>query len=225
MKLKLLALGVAALVAAPMIGQAAPKGISGEYMEFRNADVYTGPCFANGEMGLGGKEAVLAWRIGQGSWQGVPLKGLGVVAVVRASDTLGDRYADALPARSVVIVDQQANAEQREALVNFAKTEAGKLLANVVAVETQPISFEVSKTNWGYATVKAGKLVELKTRAICSNDMICHNEEVYYKPLVGHLEHAVPAVELTSIYSGNHLGVTWQDSGRRSSFVAAFSTM
>lgn len=225
MRVKLIALGLAALLVAPVIGQAATKGVTGDYMEFRNADVYTGPCFANGEMGLGGKEAVLAWRIGEGSWQGVSLKGLSVVAVVRASDTLGDPYVDALPAHSVVIVDQKATPAQREALVDFAKAQAGKLLANVVAVEPQPITIDVNQKEWGEATLKAGTLVELKTRAVCSMDVICHNEAVYYSPLVGHLQHAVPAVELVSRYSGNHLGITWQDSDRRSSFVAAFSTM
>ena len=37
--------------------------ISGEYLEARSCDVWTGPCFANGEIGLSGKEAVLAWKV------------------------------------------------------------------------------------------------------------------------------------------------------------------
>jgi hypothetical protein len=225
MKTKFVALGLAALLAVPALVQAAPKGVTGDYMEFRSADVYTGPCFANGEMGLSGRNAVLAWRVQRGAWQGVSIQGLSVVAVVHASDTLGDRYANPLPARSVVIVDRQATPAQREALISFAKAQAGRLLANVVAVESEPISFEVNQKEWGYATLQAGNLVKLKTRAVGPQDEFCHNEEVYYPPLVGHLDHAVPAVELESAYTGNHLDVTWQDSGRRSSFVAAFSTM
>jgi hypothetical protein len=209
----------------PALAQASPKGVRGDYMEFRSADIWTGPCFANGEMGLGGKNAVLAWRVQQGAWHGVSIQGLSVVAVVRATNTLGDRYVDALPARSVLIVDRQATPAQREALIGFAKAQAGQLLANVVAVESEPISFQVNQKERGYATLKAGNLVELKTRGVGPQDVICHNEEVYYPPLVGHLDHAVPAVELESAYTGNHLDVTWQDSGRRSSFVAAFSTM
>ncbi len=224
MKTKLLAFGLAAMLALPALANATPKGITGDYMEFRSADVYTGPCFANGEMGLQGRNGVLAWRVREGAWNGVPVAGLSVVAVVRASNTLGDRFASALPARSVVIVDQRATAAQRAALLDFAKTQAGSLLANVVAVESQPISFEVNEKDRGYATLKAGNLVELKTRAVGMQDMFCHNEEVYYQPLVGHLQHAVPAVELESAYTGNHLNVTWNDSGRRSSFVAAFAT-
>ena len=45
--------------------------ISGEYLEARSCDVYTGPCFANAEMDLAGKEALMAWRVEQGSWKGV----------------------------------------------------------------------------------------------------------------------------------------------------------
>ncbi|MBI5757839.1 MAG: hypothetical protein HZA46_04910, partial [Planctomycetales bacterium] len=37
--------------------------ITGEYIEARTCDVYTGPCFANGEVGTTGNEAVLAWKV------------------------------------------------------------------------------------------------------------------------------------------------------------------
>ncbi|OLE47236.1 MAG: hypothetical protein AUG46_07180 [Acidobacteria bacterium 13_1_20CM_3_58_11] len=36
--------------------------IAGDYLESRSADVYTGQCFANGEVGLTGDEAILAWH-------------------------------------------------------------------------------------------------------------------------------------------------------------------
>src|SRR3954454_23047975 len=74
-----------ALVAAPV----SAAGISGSYIEARTCDVWTGPCFANAEVNLGGKHAVLGWRIDKGSLDNVSLDGLGVVAVVAASDTLG----------------------------------------------------------------------------------------------------------------------------------------
>jgi len=32
-------------------------GVSGNYIEARTADVFTGPCFANGEVEMNGKEA------------------------------------------------------------------------------------------------------------------------------------------------------------------------
>jgi hypothetical protein len=223
MKLKLLALVVTALLALPALAQPAQKGLTGQYMEFRSADVYTGPCFANSEMGLTGNDAVLAWKVNQGAWRGVALDGLGVVAVVRASATLGDPAANPLPARSVLIVDQHASAAQRAALVNFAETQAGSLLSDVVAVDSAPITMTVNAKNETDAALQAGDVVRLETRAIGMGDMICHNEEVYYQPLVGHLDCPMPAVEVESSYTGNQLGVTWQDSGRRSAFVASFT--
>src|ERR1022692_2214834 len=82
--------------------------IRGDYLETRSADVYTGQCFANGEVNLVGDEALLAWHIQTGSWNGVPLDGLTVAAAVHARATLGDPYANPYPAQAVLIVDDQA---------------------------------------------------------------------------------------------------------------------
>lgn len=217
-------LAVAALILMPTIAKAAqssPNAISGDYAEFRNADVYTGPCFANSEMNLAGENAVLAWHVRQGEWAGVPLANLSVVAVVRASATLGDPYASPLPAKAVFMVDARANEAQRAALIHFAQAQASDLLNNVVAVQSQPISFNI--VQHGITEVKVGNLVQLRTRMLKMTDTICHNEEVYYPPLAAHLEHSMPVVAADSSYTGNRLGVTWQDSNRRSSFVGAFA--
>src|SRR5437588_11971505 len=110
---KLFAAGVAGLFLAVVLAVVpARAAIHGNYVEVRSADVYTGPCFANAEVGLEGKQAILAWRVSQGSWKGVSLDGLSVVAVVQANATLGDPYHDPYPARSVLIVDEHATSEQ-----------------------------------------------------------------------------------------------------------------
>ena len=64
--------------------------ISGDYLEVRSCDVYTGPCFANAEMNLTGKEGMMFWAVREGNWNGTSLKGLGVMVVVRTDATLGD---------------------------------------------------------------------------------------------------------------------------------------
>ena len=224
MKTKGLFLALALLAAVPAMAQR----ISGDYLEARTADVYTGPCFANAEVNLAGHEAVLAWRIEKGSWansagEKVSLDGLSVVAVVRANATLGDPYANPLPAKTVFIVDARANQAQQTALVGLAKAQSGGLLNDVVAIEASPIRFSVEAGRHGYATLEAPNLARISTRAISDADHLCRNEEVYYPPLAGNLTHAMPVVAIESTYRGNHLGVNWKEAGRRGSFLATFS--
>ncbi|SPE27754.1 conserved exported hypothetical protein [Acidobacteriia bacterium SbA2] len=211
-------LGLAVLLAVP--GRAAIKG---DYLEARSADVYTGPCFANGEVGLVGDEAILAWKIDQGDWDGTSLNGLAVVAVVKAHATLGDPYHSPYPAESVLIVDQKANAQQRLALQEFASSMAGKLLSHVVRVEAAPIELTLATGEMhGAAQLVAGNLASITTRSLCQGDDKCGNEIVYYPPLV-HLAHAMPAFTLEDSFHGQGLNVVWNHIGKRSAFVGSFS--
>ena len=221
MRAKLALLAATFLMAIPAMAQA--NHVSGNYMEFRNADVYTGPCFANSEVGLTGQNAVLAWQINDGQWNGVSLSGLSVVAVVRASATLGDPYGDPLPTKAALFIDARANDAQQAALISFAQSQSGTLLNNVVATNLTPISFAADSSRMGWETLAVGNVVKLSTRAITMGDMICHNEETYYPPLSTHLTHAMPVVAVDSSYQGTSLGVTWDDSNRRSSFVGKFA--
>lgn len=149
------------------------------------------------------------------------LDGLSVIAVVRASATLGNPYSSPLPARAVMIVDARATAEQRSALVRFAQEQAGPLVATVVAEESSPIRFALGAEH-GVVSVEANT-VRIATRSIGAGDEICHNEEVFYPPLAAHLTDAMPAVTVEGSYQGNHLGKTWNDAGRRGAFVGHFA--
>src|SRR5260370_8636898 len=115
--------------------------VRGEYIEARTADVYTGPCFANAEVGLTGDLAVMGWKIEKGSFQGVNLDGLSVMGVIRAGNTLGDVTATAYPVRAVLRIDERANAEQRLALKRFAQKLAAQRLSDAVRLEYQPTAF------------------------------------------------------------------------------------
>src|SRR5262245_23708758 len=129
---------LAALALLVVLAPAQAAGITGKYVEARTCDVWTGPCFANADHNLTGKNAVIAWSIDKGEFDNVNLDGLGVVAVLAAPNTLGLEQSG--PARSVLIVDRRANASQREALVKFARKQAGKLLDNVVSVQTASVN-------------------------------------------------------------------------------------
>jgi len=198
--------------------------ISGDYIETRSADVWTGPCVANGEVNLTGDQAILAWRVNKGEWNGVALAGLSVVGVVKAGATLGDQYTNPYPAKAVLIVDQKATAEQQKALVGLAQAMAGELLQNVVRVEVAPITLQVSNDDGHYdkTTLRAGDLAGIETRMIGKKDHLCGNEEVYYQPLVT-MNHAMPAVAELDQYQGPGLGVRWTVHDKRSAFVGSFS--
>ena len=199
------------------------NSVSGNYMEARTADVYTGPCFANGEVDINGKEAVFGWKINNGSWNGVNVAGLGVVGVVRSKYTLGDVKWPSNPAKAVLIVDSRANQAQRDALVAFAKSQTPDLLTDVVQVKSAPIELVVQGGNMhsGKARLTAGSLVEIATRGMTEADHICGNEDIFYPPLTT-LEHAMPAYALENSYQGDGLNETWSQPFRRSGFVGTF---
>ena len=200
---------------------AAQAKVHGDYIETRSADVYTGQCFANGEVGLSGDQAILAWHIQSGSWDGTKLDGFSVVAAVKAKSTLGDPYSDPYPAKSVLIIDQRANAQERAALAAFAKHMGGKLLADVVNVVSAPVEIRVQAEHHGSAFLKAGDFLTVQTRSINDNDHLCGNESTFYQPLT-QLSHAIPAIAMTDSYSGGGLGRTWTLHDKRSAFVGTF---
>jgi hypothetical protein len=212
-------LAIACLVL-PTAAAPAAAAIAGDYLEARTSDVYTGPCFANSEVNLAGREAILAWRVAEGEWSGVDLAGLSVVAVVAAEATLGDPHGGALAPEALVLVDERADPAQRHALVDLARELGGELLAEVRAVRPAPIELEVGERS-GYARLAAGDVASLATRGLDHSDHLCGNETVYYDPLTA-TAGAVPAVTLEHRFTGEGLGKTWSSPDKRSAFVGTF---
>ena len=220
----------AALVVLLATTGAVAAQISGNYLEARTASVYVGACFANSEVGLIGNEAVLGWQIVHGEWNDVSLAGLAVAGVVRASHTLGDPHHSALPASSIVIVDERATKEQEEALVGFVRSQVPDLFESVLHVERAEIEFEVGEAPSGSghgshgrtAKLVVGDLARIVTRALRHEDASCANPEVYYPPLA-RVNGAVPAFATTHEFKGNGLGAVWSVPNRPSAFVATFA--
>lgn len=214
-----LALSALAFAAGPAID------VSGDYVEARTADVYTGPCFANSEVQLVGNLAVQGWKINRGVWNGVSLDGLAVVAAVRANSTLGDQTGSPYPVKALLVVDKRANLEQRAALRAFAQRMTGDLLQDIVRIEAMPIEFTVEDENIHARKVRlaAGTLASIRTRAINAGDHICSNEETWYQPL-SKLDHAMAAYALDHRFAGtpNGLNASWSSPDKRSAFVGTF---
>jgi hypothetical protein len=197
--------------------------LRGIYLETRTCQVYTGPCFANAESeGLAGRDAIMAWRIEQGKLDGVDLSGLSVVVVVTATDTLGFRgLDDARSMKTVVLLDDQADVKQQEALVQFVKAIVPKAAEFVVRTDLAKIDMELDLTTL-HGRLKAGKEVVLNTRKTRPEDCICMNETAYYPPLVK-LDHFAPGVTVEGKFSGRGLGSRWSTPGDRSAYMATFS--
>ena len=213
-------LSLVALVAAVLVAPAQAGGISGQYIEARTCDVWTGPCFANAEMSLEGKHAVMAWKVDQGTLDNVPLDGLSVVAVVSADNTLGLQQTG--PAKSVLIVDNRANAAQRTALIRLAQKEAGELVGKVLNVQTAKVDFDLCACkDGGCARLQAGK-ARIETRCLDGHhDKVCGNESEFYPPLSKDVK-ARAAVAVEHSFAGNAFNETWKDNQRRGAYVGSF---
>lgn len=213
----------AALLAVVAHGDTTKPSISGDYLEVRSCDVYTGPCFANAEMNLTGKEGMLLWSVREGSWNGVELNGLNIMAVVQTTETLGDMKYQPRTGNTVLIVDARATSKQNEALRDFARTMAGGLIGKVVDVKSAPIEAKLATcSKAGCASVKAGELAEISTSCMSSKHDICGNEDTFYPPL-SKVDGAYPVFTEVASYKGAGLDGQWQIVGKRSAFLATFA--
>jgi hypothetical protein len=196
--------------------------IKGHYLETRTCQVYTGPCFANGEMGLAGKDAIMAWNIHQGRHNGIDLAGLNVVVALSCSTTLGHfGLNDAENLKSVIYVDQKANTAQRDALVDFARTHAGKAGGYVVSVESRPIEMSLNEAEL-QGKVQAGKDVTITTRKARPTDCICSNEVAFYPPLAK-VDTCAAGVTIVGEFNGRGLSGQWSTPESRSAYMARFT--
>lgn len=207
-------------LAALMPAVVADTSVKGDYLEVRTADVFVGPCIANGEVNLTGKEAILAWQVREGGWQGVSLEGLSVVAIVQSEATLGDPFGlKKQEARSIIVVDDSASEVQKESLVSLARSLAPSLLERVVRVESAPVDLTLGHQL--QASVRVGDMASFSTRAFKKGDHLCGNETLLYPPLAE--ANAQPAFTVEHEFHGQGLGSQWSSPHRSSAFVGEFS--
>lgn len=201
---------------------AAGDSVSGTYLESRTCQVYTGPCFANAETALAGRDAVMAWNIEEGKKNDVDLSGLSVIMVVRGNDTLAYKgVEDPKQLKSAVIVDARANASQREALLEFVKEHTGRAGKEIVRVDAAPIQMSLDSVELA-GKLEAGDCVKLTTRRAKPGDCICSNEVAFYPPLAK-VNRFAPGVAVEAEYRGTGLGATWSNPESRSVYMGEFS--
>ncbi len=193
-----------------------PETVQGEYLEARSVSVYVGACHYGAEYVEGGREATLVWNIRQGTWKGVSLKGLIVVAVVTAKNNLA---LDSDTRRSVLYLDEKATLEQRSVLTDLMTTKRGELLGEVVSTERAPITFTKKDVKYD---LHVGKVLTLSvSRYPCQNCTQPH--QIWYKPLE-QLDTPIVGKSTSYCYQDKILSVTWScDEEINNVFVGDFA--
>jgi hypothetical protein len=193
------------------------SSVRGEYVEARTCAVWIGSCFANGEVNLMGKNAIVGWAVKEGSWNGVSLDGLKIVAVLNAEGTLHTKYEGKVS--SIVFVDKNAKECQAKALVEMAKALAPDHLTDIRKVERR----EIAHSRKGIeATLTVEKEIQVKTKAICLCDQASCNAYLFY-PSFSKSAEVESAKTVAHSYDGEQLGVRWSDPERQSAMVGTFA--
>lgn len=196
--------------------------VTGHYVEVRTCQVYTGPCFANGEVGSAGRNAIMTWRINRGEFGGVNLAGHSVSLVVKASHTLGFKgLDDASSKQALVVIDSAASPATATALRSFALAQTGLSDGNVAAERRADIDMQFDITRLT-ATVEVGDIARLRTRQARKSDCICSNESAYYPPLTS-LNGFVPGVTIEGDVTARQLGTRWSVPDSRTAYMGTFA--
>ena len=189
--------------------------LRGDYVEVRTASVFAGACHYNGEVVTTGRDALMAWNVTSGKWQGVDLSGVRVMAIVSSDVNLGESNA---ARKSEVIIDSQASRTQALAMMNALKEKYAASLGEIVDVRTAPIAFERNGRTYAVMTNEAAINVEGMP-----NDLCCKMPNlVWYTPFIG-LENRKVGYTSKALYSGKTVGEPWSRSGENSAFYGTFS--
>ena len=208
----------------PLLFAVAPlsaAGLTGQYIEARTTDVWTGPCFANADVNIGGKHAIMAWKVEKGEFDKVNLNGLGMVAVVAASDTLGNEQTG--PAKAVLIVDDRATSAQRDGPDSAGQDSRAANCSAISSPSRARIDLNVCNCAEGGCGMLTAGDARIETGCLDhKHDKVCGNESAFFPPLARDVKvQAALAVENT--YSGKGVDSTWKDSGRRSAYLGTFA--
>lgn len=193
--------------------------IKGAYVEARTAEIFTGGCIMNGEAGTVGKEALMAWKVDRGSFKGVPLDGLTVVAAVAGDVNLGIREigGETAVTKTALFVDSRATAAQRDALIAMAKQLSNGVIDKVVQTTPTTIQF----ANEREAVRVSAESLRLTIGKEMSHDPTCGGKQ-WFHPFAT-VDGAEMGTAKENTFTGTALGTKWSDPNKRSGFIGTFS--
>lgn len=219
MKYAILPAAVLMIVAQAAV--AAPRlSVTGDYVEARTAEVFTGGCTMNSEAETIGRQAVLAWRVEHGTIDGVSVDGLAVVAAVAGDRNLGMREMGGegpTRVRAMVYVDDRATASQRDALIALVRTATRHLPTEIARVSAVAVRFERDPATIRVAAGEAS--LDVQTRV--KHDPSCGAMQ-WFNPL-GDMSRAAIGMTRSQVYWGDALGSRWRQSDKKSAFWGTFA--
>jgi hypothetical protein len=206
------------LAAAPLV--AGGHGtVTGTYVEARTAEVFTGGCIMNSEAETMGKEAILAWKVARGSFNGISLDGLAVVAALAGDKNLGmpEMGGERPAVKSAVFVDARANRAQQLALVSMVNELSHGIVGTIVQVSAAPIAF----ADHGSEIAVTAPSIALEVNKHMTHDPTCGAQQ-WFHPLAS-LGDATIGVADQHLFTGSVLGTKWSDPNKRSAFFGTFA--
>jgi hypothetical protein len=218
MKRAIVLAAVVGLASTVLMASGGKESVSGQYVEARTAEIFTGGCIMGSEAETMGKQAVLAWKVDRGTVNGVSVDGLSVVAALAGDKNLGlhEIGGDRAVVRSVVYVDERANPVQRIALAALAH-DLTKSIGTIVSVTPAPITF----SDAGQTIHVATSNVALDINKVMSHDPTCGATQ-WFHPLAS-VDQATMGMADQNAFSGSTLGTKWSDPNKRSAFFGTFS--
>ncbi|HVB37564.1 MAG TPA: DUF1326 domain-containing protein [Vicinamibacterales bacterium] len=219
MKRTLAFVSAVGLLAATPVFAGTRGSVHGEYVEARTAEVFTGGCIMSSEAGTAGRHALVAWHVTDGTWDGVALNGLTVMAALAGNVNLGihEVGGETATVQSVIFVDQRATGAQRAALVAMAKQLSKGLLDHDIKVEAAPIAFTRAD---GRITV-AAREATLVVGEHLVHDPSCGAMQ-WFHPLVP-VQQATLGMTDQNSFTGSEFGCKWSSPNVRSSFFGTFA--
>lgn len=207
------------VAAAPMLAGGGKGTGTGVYAEARTAEVFAGGCIMNSEAGTAGRQAVLAWKVGRGSYNGVTLDDLAVVAAVAGNQNLGlqEIGGGRASTQSAVYVDQRATPAQQLALVAMANDLSRGVVSTVVEIVPTAIQFTEDSEA---VRVSAGQ-VALSVNKHFDHDVSCGAMQ-WFHPLSSTSTATIGYADQHK-FTGSALGTRWSDPNKKSAFFGTFS--
>jgi hypothetical protein len=218
MKRAIIAAALVGLAVSPLLA-GGKHTVSGAYVEARTAEVFTGGCIMNSEAETMGKQAVLAWKVDRGSFNGIAIDGLSVVAAVSGDRNLGmtEMGGEKPSVRTAMFVDSRANAAQQIALVAMASELSNGIVGTIVQVTPAPIQF----ADHGGEISVAAPNVALAVSKHLTHDPTCGAMQ-WFHPFSS-LDASEMGVTSQNLFTGSALGTKWSDPNKRSAFFGTFS--